>query len=82
MILNQAQAVAVRDAMAALNNVGCFEFDVSLVRGPGQTEDPRVLIKPDGLVRVWGFWPLDGIDKARRETYPDQAAFLAAYGLV
>lgn len=78
MILNQSQAKAVFDALCALNSVGFKEFDVVLDEGPGQPDAPRVLIKPDGKVRIW----LHDADRTYRpETYDDQAAFIAAYNL-
>lgn len=72
LILNQAQAEAVLNAMSHLNNVGAdtgrVRMDVAVVAW-GST---GVSVE---LVRV------HRDTKAEREDYANQAAFAAAYGL-
>lgn len=76
MILNKAQAEAVRDAICALNNVGMVA-DIYL---PQHDIDEVICVAYDedgSLNAVYR----DGIINGT-ETYPDFDAFVKAYGLV
>ncbi len=70
MILNQSQARAVYDAMAALNNVGGL-MDVRF-------EDSRVTER-----KIGGIWVYESIagDWEPAEHFADQHDFAATYGL-
>lgn len=70
MILNKSQAEAVYSAMAALNNLGT----VYLFKVEYPTYGVRAAIGDPVTVR-------GGEDSYEIETYADQAAFAAAYGL-
>lgn len=78
MILNQAQAQAVYTAMCALNNVSANEgVQISFVGTvDGDYKHIKVEECAGGSVEV-SF----GILGRERETYPNQAAFAAAYNL-
>ena len=69
MILNQSQAEAVYSAMIALNNVSGHIARIEL-----DGSEVRIRETPYGRVFV------DAMDGAQ-ETYADQTAFAAAYGL-
>lgn len=73
MILNKAQAEAVRDAICALNNVGMVA-DIYPAAGSAGTVF-AVYVEDDGTLLV-------GSLSASDEHYPDFDAFVKAYGLV
>jgi hypothetical protein len=75
LILNKAQAEAVANAMAHLNNVGAtarIQFP-----HPGTAS---VRVSQDSGVAVWTRAPSGG-DNPCGEDYPTQHDFLVAYGL-
>jgi len=73
MILTTAQANAVINAMAHLNNVGCdrIQLDIGAILVDGSDGMVSILQndRPNGLIRI------------AREYYDTQADFAAAYGL-
>lgn len=70
LILTPAQAQAVYSAMCALNNVG-GRIDNIFVGGSALVRETH-----SGRVRV-----LSALGAGEKETYRDQSAFAAAYGL-
>lgn len=78
MILSQAQAEAVYSAMCALNNIGA-RIDTKVPMGGGI--GTRVWEGIAGHVLVDGEFRGEPTAGLNRETYSDQAAFAAAYGL-
>lgn len=75
MILNQAQAEAVLNAMCALNNVG---GRLAANLDEDKPESINVFERADGTVSVWQ--RNHGVTH-NEETHTTQAAFAAAYGL-
>lgn len=69
MILNQAQAQAVYNAMCELNNIGEFNLFVKIGRD-GATVDFQEFL--GGWVKT---------ESGEQEYFIDQAEFAAAYGL-
>lgn len=78
-ILNNAQAVAVRDAMCALNNVnahGDSSVTIAAVNG-SRSACIHVRTDADGLVEV----VRSSEGEFDVETYDSQSEFFAAYGV-
>ena len=74
MILNKAQAEAVRDAICALNNVGMVADIYHTDHEAGRML--CVAVEDDGRLEV------SDMTSEKYEHYPDFDAFVKAYGLV